>query len=373
MSRGPDAREAAGRFEFGGPVLDVAAYGNGNVNDTFLATSGAGVPKRFILQRINTRVFRRPELIMRNLRVLADHVRKRTGVSPFGEVRRWELPLVVPAKDGKDYWTGTDGSFWRALSFIEGSRSYETVRDLDHAKEVGFALGLFHRLISDLPAKELSDTLEGFHVTPLYLRHFDEVLAQTRPARSPEIDYALDFIGQRRALAGILEQAKASGRLFDRPIHGDPKVNNVMIDTQTGRAVSMIDLDTVKPGLVHYDIGDCLRSCCNPLGETAEQIEAVRFDTGVCKAVLSGYFSMAAGFLTENDYEHFYDAIRLIPFELGLRFFTDYLEGDGYFKTRYKEHNLDRALVQFKLTESIESRAAEIRTIIADLSPALPG
>jgi hypothetical protein len=140
-----------------------------------------------------------------------------------------------------------------------------------------------------------------------------------------------------------------------------------MIDNATGQAISIVDLDTVKPGLVHYDIGDCLRSGCNPLGEETEQWEQVRFDPELCQAILQGYLSLAREFLTENDYEYLYDAIRLISFELGLRFFTDYLEGNVYFKADHQEHNLARALVQFKLTESIESQATAIRFIIRDM------
>jgi Ser/Thr protein kinase RdoA (MazF antagonist) len=174
-------------------------------------------------------------------------------------------------------------------------------------------------------------------------------------------------VNARRGFAHVLEGAKARGLLHLRPIHGDPKVNNVLIDMATNQAVSIVDLDTVKPGLVHYDIGDCLRSCCNPLGEEAGQWEAVRFEPDLCRTILDGYLSSAAAFLKEYDYDYLYDAVRLIAFELGLRFFTDYLEGNVYFKVGHAEHNLARALVQFKLTESIESREESLRTMIQDL------
>ena len=139
-----------------------------------------------------------------------------------------------------------------------------------------------------------------------------------------------------------------------------------MLDTATGRAVAMVDLDTVKPGLVHYDIGDCLRSGCNPLGEETEHWQEVRFDPDLCRAILRGYLSQARDFLTHGDYDYLFDAIRLIAFELGLRFFTDYLAGNVYFKARRREHNLARALVQFRLTESIESQEKNLRLIIRD-------
>jgi Ser/Thr protein kinase RdoA (MazF antagonist) len=166
----------------------------------------------------------------------------------------------------------------------------------------------------------------------------------------------------------VLETAKAAGALKLRPIHGDPKVNNIMLDAQ-GKAISLIDLDTLKPGLVHYDIGDCLRSLCNPLGEETEDWQAVTFDLKLAQATLEGYLSLAKDFLTPSDYDYLYDGIRLIAFELGLRFFTDYLAGNVYFKVKHPTHNLTRALVQFKLTESIEAQEQELQAMIQALRP----
>jgi Ser/Thr protein kinase RdoA (MazF antagonist) len=177
------------------------------------------------------------------------------------------------------------------------------------------------------------------------------------------------FVAQRSPWASVLEDARGRGELRLRPIHGDPKINNIMIDEHTGHAVSIVDLDTVKPGLIHYDIGDCLRSCCNPLGEETTEIDEVYFDLDLCRAILEGYLGEAQRFMTDADTAYVYDAIRLIAFELGLRFFTDYLEGDVYFKARYREHNLMRALVQFRVAESIEAQADEIRAIVASLQP----
>jgi len=356
----------AGQFKPQHTIIAIEEYGNGNVNDTFLVTVDSKEEKYFILQRINSQVFRRPELIMRNMRTFSEHFHKRLQRAPLKPGRRWEVIRVLSANDGQDHWIDPSGSFWRALSFIDGAQSFETIEDIEHAEEVGFALGMFHNLLSDLPSEKLVDTLEGFHITPSYLLHYDEVLSQNRPKKSPEVDYGLQFIEERRGWANVLEDAKGQGKLFLRPIHGDPKVDNVMIDNSTGQAISIVDLDTVKPGLVHYDIGDCLRSGCNLLGEETEQWEMVRFDPELCRAILQGYLSLARDFLTENDYEYLYDAIRLIAFELGLRFFTDYLEGNVYFKANHQEHNLVRALVQFKLTESIESQKKTIRFIIRD-------
>ncbi len=361
----PQLRAVASQFTPQGRVLEVRAYGNGNVHDTFLVTLAD--ENHFILQRLNTRVFRRPELVMANLRTCTEHVRQHLERTPLAPTRRWEVPQVLPTREGQDHCIDPEGSFWRALSFIEAAQSFEVIENLEHAREVGSGLGSFHSLLSDLPPERLADTLPGFHVTPRYLAHYDEVLAQQGAGQAPEVAYALRFVQERRAGAHILEEGRAQGRLKLRPIHGDPKVNNVLMDTATGQAVALVDLDTVKPGLVHYDIGDCLRSGCNPLGEETEQWEAVRFATELCRAMLKGYLASARDFLTANDYDYLYDAIRLIAFELGLRFFTDYLAGNVYFKARHPEHNLARALVQFRLTESIESQENVIRAIIRDL------
>ncbi|QSJ15463.1 aminoglycoside phosphotransferase family protein [Nostoc sp. UHCC 0702] len=355
----------ADQFTLQGQVTAVRPFGSGNINDTFLVTLDASKLQHFVLQRINTQVFRQPQLIMQNMCIFTEHVHNRLQHTPLS--RRWEVPRVLLTKDTQDHWRDADGSFWRAISFIEGSQSFDTMGDRSYAKEIGYALGMFHNLISDLSPEKLADTLVGFHITPLYLQQYQEVLGKTSPPQSPEVNYCLQFVSDRQIFAHILENAKAEGKLPLRLMHGDPKINNVMFDTATQQAVSVIDLDTVKPGLVHYDIGDCLRSGCNPAGEEAADWNDVYFDTDLCQGILEGYLSVAKAFLTENDYAYMYDAIRLIAFELGLRFFADYLAGNVYFKVKHPEHNLERAIVQFKLTESIESQETQIRKIIQDM------
>jgi Phosphotransferase enzyme family len=355
----------ANQFTLQGIITDIQPFGNGNINDTFLVATESP-SQRFVLQRINTQVFPQPHLVMRNMRVLTEHVHNRLQITPLD--RRWQVPRVLLTKNGQDHCIDTDGSFWRAISFIESSQSFDRMEDIECAKEIGYALGMFHNLIGDLPSTQLADTLEGFHITPLYLKHYEKVLASYDSGNlTSEVKYCLDFVSSRSSSAHVLENAKANGQLPLRLMHGDPKINNVMFDINTNKAVSMIDLDTVKPGLIHYDLGDCLRSGCNPAGEETEDWQQVSFDTIICEAILQGYLSVAKAFLTENDYAYIYDAIRLIAFELGLRFFTDYLAGNVYFKVKHPEHNLVRALVQFKLTESIESQETTIRKIIQNM------
>jgi Ser/Thr protein kinase RdoA (MazF antagonist) len=355
----------AEQFTPAGRVIDVREFGNGNINDTYLVTTNidSTEERQFVLQRINTQVFRQPMLIMQNMRAFTEHMRRRARV----EGHRWEMPRVLPALDGQDFYLDGEGNFWRGISYVNGAQSFDTIKDINHAREVGHALGTFQYLISDLPIIKLADTLEGFHITPRYLLNFDRIFSQNGFKSSAEVRHCLAFVEQRRGFATVLEDARSQGRLRLRPIHGDPKVNNVMIEELTGRAVSLVDLDTVKPGLIHYDIGDCMRSGCNPLGEETERWEAVHFDPEIGAAILQGYLTQARNFLTEADYEYLFDSIRLLTFELGVRFFTDHLAGNVYFKIKHPEHNLQRALVQFKLTESIEAHEADIRSIIQSM------
>ena len=350
----------AQQFASSSQVIELREFGNGNINDTYLVTTDSIEEKHFVLQRINTHVFQQPRLIMQNMRAFTEHMHRRAT----NEGHHWKMPRVISTRDGQDFYLDTGGNFWRAISFIHGAQSFSTVKDVQHARQVGHALGMFQYLIHDLPIDRLADTLEGFHIMPRYLQNFDGVLLHNRFKSNAEVSYCLNFVNNRRDWAHILENAREQGKLPVRPVHGDPKVDNVMIETSTGDAISLVDLDTVKPGLIHYDIGDCMRSACNPLGEETEQWGAVHFDPEIGAAILEGYLAQARKFLISVDYEYLFDSIRLLTFELGLRFLTDYLAGNVYFKVKDPDHNLRRALVQFKLTESIEAHEADIRNII---------
>ncbi|MBN1667677.1 MAG: aminoglycoside phosphotransferase family protein [Anaerolineales bacterium] len=378
-----DVLKVAEEFVAQGTITNLREYGSGNINDTYLVSVNSGVQAQFILQRINTHVFNRPEWIIRNMRTFGAHMQQKLQNGANGSqprhttgsakrVRHWEIPIIRPTRSQQDFHIDGQGSFWRAISFIAASRSYDTVQSENHAREAGYALGQFQSLVSDLDPGLLHDTLVGFHITPHYLAQYDATLATRPPVpATPEVRYCHNLIAKRRAWIPVLEEARTTGKLKVRTIHGDPKINNIMISDWNGQAISVVDLDTVKPGLVHYDIGDCLRSSCNPLGEETTDFEHVRFETDLAYAILDGYFSVAYEFLEACDYHYLYDAIRLLTFELGLRFFADYLAGNVYFKIRHPEHNLERAMVQFKLTESIEVQENSLRKIIADLQPVL--
>ncbi len=356
-------------FDVEGRVVRVTPTGSGNVNDTYLAIFRTTFSEfRFILQQLNQSIFGSPQDVMHNMKVVTEHVHRKLEEEADDTDRIWQLPRIIPTRDGQDYLIDDKGMCWRAISLIASATAFEKVRDLEHAHEVGYVLGNFQRLIADIPVSELRDTLPGFHITPAYLDTLEKRLAtpegQDRLHSSVDAQYCSRFIKKRREWASVLEQAKARGELRVQPVHGDPKVANVMIDDETDNGTCMIDLDTVKPGLLHYDIGDCMRSCCNPAGEESRDLTSVNFDIDMCEAITRGYMTFAGAFLTDQDRHYLFDAIRLITLELGVRFFSDFIGGDHYFKTSYEGQNLNRALVQLKLCESIEHREPVIRRIL---------
>lgn len=345
-------------------ITSVEEYGRGIIHDTYLVKL-SGQADSFILQRINTQVFKKPELIMHNLRLVCDYVHDLIKCAERRIDSGWKMLRIIPTRDNRDFFIDPEGGFWRALTFIHGAKPLEKIVNLDNAREVGRALGIFHHLTSNLNPDLLHDTLPGFHNIEHYLNQYDQVVSPgTHRKFTGSEKHCQQFVEDRRSWAPVLENGRKQDKLQMRIVHGDPKINNVMFDNQTGKAVSIIDLDTVKPGLVLYDIGDCLRSCCNIQGEEADDSDAVQFDLGRCGAVLAGYMGAAHGCLSASDFNFFFDAIRLIPFELGLRFYTDYLGGNLYFKISHPAQNLDRAMVQFRLVESIEQQETKIKALI---------
>ncbi|MBM3276070.1 MAG: aminoglycoside phosphotransferase family protein [Candidatus Sericytochromatia bacterium] len=357
---------AASQFLDASARFAIREFGNGNINRTYLVTP-AGHAEPFLLQRINTRVFRQPELVMQNIAKVMRHLDGRPTGPAAREGRRWEVPHVLLCSDGTDHCRTADGGFWRAQRYIAGTRTIDAVQHSGQAREVGYALGTFHAMLSDLPIDGLADTLPGFHVAPEYLAQYDRVLGAGAVPASEDEEWCASFIASHRDWVPVLEDARARGVLRLRPIHGDPKVNNILFDGETGHAVAMVDLDTLKPGLVQYDIGDCLRSSCNPDGEETPGWRDVRFDPVLGRAVLEGYLEVARAFFDDADFDFLPDSVRLIAFELGLRFFTDHLAGDTYFKVGRRGQNLARALVQLRLAQRIDERFEDLRDIVAAL------
>lgn len=323
--------------QFAKSIDTVKPLGNGLINDTFLVTAQQCC---FVLQRINQQVFPRPELISENLAALNRHIKK--------QVSDLQMPDILQTISGEANYYDKAGHCWRAQSFIEETESLEALRGLADAVQVGQALGHFHALVSTLPSDELHDTLPGFHITPGYLCHYHTVAGQG----AAQDRFCAEFIDSYQLSADILEAAKQQKLLKIRVIHGDPKLNNFLF-APDGKIVSLIDLDTVKPGLVHYDIADCLRSCCHDM-------RTHRFDADIGAAILAAYLEEAGRFFTDADYDYLYPAIELLPFELGLRFYTDYLQGNRYFKVTDPLQNLRRAQEQFRLCASVREQRALI-------------
>jgi Ser/Thr protein kinase RdoA (MazF antagonist) len=359
----------AAEFQVPGQVVTVLSIDTGNVNDTYRVIKRTTFSEvQFVLQRINQAVFPRPDLVMSNMKAITDFGHQRLEEQLSQSNRIWQLPKVIPTLTGEDYFIDETGSYWRALSMIASATSHEQVLNVEHAYEAGYVLGHFQRIIADFPADQLADTLPGFHITPGYLKYHDKVaeteVAQKKLHASSEARRIEAFIQERREFARILEDARERGELQLRPIHGDPKITNIMMDNITGKGTAIIDLDTVKPGLIHHDFGDCVRSVCNPAGEEAKDLKEVVIDLDYFEALVRGYLKQARNFLTDADRKYLYDSVRLITFELGLRFFTDYLAGDVYFKINYAAQNLNRGRVQMKLCESIETRESMLRRVL---------
>ena len=338
--------------QFNKTALDLSALGNGLINDTYLVQTSS---KPFVLQRINHSVFPQPAQIMANLSQLNLHVAQKPK-----DTVKLIIPAILKTQSNDEFYQDEQGSYWRALEYIANTESLETISHIHQVQKTGFALGHFHRLVSDLKPSHLVDTLPGFHIAPDYLKHYQQVLTRVPKASTSESQYCTAFIANHQHIINDLEAAKQQGLLPLRVIHGDPKLNNFLFAKDTQKIISLIDLDTVKPGLVHYDIGDCLRSCCHNLATN-------EFDLGIATALLTSYLSEAGLFFSEADYDYLYASIRLIPFELGLRFYTDYLEGNCYFKVTEPDENLHRAVNQFQLCESIIKQEKAINAVITRL------
>lgn len=366
-----DPREIANQFDFPSSVKNVEPHGNGLINDTFVVSFSQSVKSghsrlgsHAIMQRINPQVFPNPALIMENLALVLEHASRKARVTKS----EFLLPPIYKSKQGEFSVKDDAGDYWRAIGFIENTVATDVLQNIEQARQAGIALGAFHQMMADLPAEKLKDTLPGFHDTPSYLKQFDSVVAELHSSTSQDTNESRDFcfkhIDKHRPLARLLVDAQPP--LKPGIMHGDPKLNNILFDQQTGEAISIIDLDTVKPGFIHYDIGDCIRSCCNRAGEMPPGLEDVHFNIKDFEAILQGYLSRARELISNQDFDILYDVLRLLPFELGLRFFSDFLSGNQYFKVKAPEDNLYRACVQFKLLEQIESQASLIQAIIDD-------
>jgi Ser/Thr protein kinase RdoA (MazF antagonist) len=324
----------------------ITPLGNGLINDTFLLH----FPEQYwVLQRINQYVFPYPEKIIHNLIQLQAHLSNQES--------SLKIPALLVSSHGSYLAYDDQQAPWRVMEFIEDSESRETISSLTEAGHVGQALAQFHRQFQTLEIKTLHDSLPGFHNTPGYLKHYDQVVRQkkSKPA-SQKLTFGQEFIENYRDKATLLENARQQGILKQRVTHGDPKLNNFLFKQNSPQIIALIDLDTVKPNLIHYDIADCVRSCC--------QTPHHQLDLDLAKQLLEHYLHQAKPLLSCADIDYLYPALELVPFELGLRFLTDYLENNRYFKVDYPDQNLDRAINQFLFCSNIQQHCQELKAFI---------
>jgi len=351
------ARRIARRFLPEGE-LHLAPLGRGLINDSFRVSGAAGA---WVLQRINGQVFADAEGIMANLSQIAALLAHQTTADFF-----WPDLALTP--EGRSWLRDPAGGVWRMLAWIPG-QPLERLRDARQAAEVGRLLGAFHLALAEMEPSRLRVTLPAFHVSPRYLAAFDATLTQHPPSDTALADQALSqalaFVAERRAGVAVLEEARAAGLIPERVVHGDPKLDNLIFDPAGRQALAWIDLDTIQPGLILHDLGDCLRSCCNRSGETASTA-SVSFDLEICHPLLAAYARRTRGWLLPAEIALLYEAIRLLPLELGLRFLTDHLQGDRWFRVSAPGQNLSKARVQFALARDIEAKEAAIRALILD-------
>ncbi len=356
---GHDSRihEAARQFVKSDNPLQIGSLGAGNINDTYLVKAGGR--ESFVLQRLNGRVFPHPKLVAENFVKVTEHIRARLAGAPD----QWEIISSVPTLAQEPFFMDSQGDIWRAQRYLEDTVTHSVIATSQQARQVGWVLGHFHSLLADLSPSVLYETLPNFHNLPLYMQGFENTSACHRRPSSYELSFCLDFIGKKHFDIDVLERAKKEKKLTLQVIHGDPKIDNFLFLKGTDTAVGLIDLDTVGAGLLHYDIGDCLRSCCNSSGEKERKVDRVYFDLDMCRDILKGYYSAAGELICKNDKKYVYEAISVITYELGLRFLTDYLAGNIYFKVTHEKENLHRALLQFRLVEDIMGQEQAIRRV----------
>jgi Ser/Thr protein kinase RdoA (MazF antagonist) len=355
-----DIRAATRQFPLRGEFISAAPYGSGHINDTYgIVFDQGGTRLRYILQRINHLIFKNPPALMDNIqRVTAHLAQKSTGQS---DPSRRVLTLI-PAQDGQACHRDAEGNYWRLYIFIEKARTFDAVENPRQAFEAAKAFGQFQKLLADLPAPRLHDTIPDFHHTPKRFAALERAMAADVVNRAQQAKPEIEFALRHRAATSVLLDA----RLPERVTHNDTKFNNVMLDDATGEGICVIDLDTVMPGLALYDFGDMVRTTTSPAKEDERDLSKVTMQFPMFEALARGYLT-SADFLTPAEKKLLPFAGALITLEIGLRFLTDFLAGDTYFKVHREGHNLDRCRTQFKLVESIEQQQAAMEKLVATI------
>lgn len=351
-------KEAAGAFNTEGEMVSCKRYGSGHINDTFKLVCG----RPYILQRMNDDIFKDPVSLMRNIEGVTTFLRQEV-IKNGGDPDRETLNLVK-TKDRNSFYVDSKGNYWRMYLFIEGATCYNLVEKPEDFYQSGKAFGHFQRLLSRYPAKELSETIPGFHDTPKRFERFKKVVEEDICHRAADVQQEIQFVMDRGNDMGLAMDMLAKGELPLRVTHNDTKLNNIMIDDVTGEAICIIDLDTVMPGLSIFDFGDSIRFGANTAEEDETDLAKVSLSLPLFEIYTKGFLEGCAGSLTEAEIWMLPQGARLMTLECGMRFLTDYLEGDVYFKTSREEHNLDRCRTQFGLVADMEKKWKEMGEIV---------
>ena len=336
--------------------IEAAPHGDGHINDTLLVTCKlkSGGTKRYILQRINTSVFRDPDGLMENIHNVTSFLRKK--IAAMGGDPDRETVTIVPNETGGLYCRDQTGGCWRVYRNIEGAVTYQTAQSAEDFRQSAMAFGRFRRLLEDYPAHTLHETIPHFHDTPDRFRQFTEALDRDVKNRAHEVQKEIDFVLRHEQDTHIMVDLLAAGELPLCVTHNDTKLNNVMLDEKTKRGLCVVDLDTVMPGLSLYDYGDSIRFGASTAEEDERDLSKVELDLDLYNAYTEGYLEAAGDSMTAKEIEMMPMGAKIMTLECGMRFLTDYLSGDTYFKIHREGHNLDRARTQFKLVEDMERK-----------------
>jgi hypothetical protein len=356
-------QQVISRFNLPGVLEECCSYGNGHINDTYRLTfEDGGVDRRYILQKINKRVFPQPEELMENMIGVTSWIKAKVRERGGDEMR--ETLTVIRTQDGMPYVVDAQGEYWRVCTFIEGTVCYEQVKNENDFYQSALAFGQFQGMLAEYPADTLHEVIRNFHHTPDRLRKFEEALQADVCGRADSVKEEIDFILARRKLAYALYDRLQKGELPVRVTHNDTKLNNILIDEKTGKALCVIDLDTVMPGLSAYDFGDAIRFGASTAAEDEQDLSKVSCDLHLFEAYTKGYLEGCAGALTQTEMDMLPMGAILMTFETGIRFLTDYLEGDHYFKIHREGHNLDRCRTQLALVRDMEEKLLQMNAIV---------
>ena len=361
-------------FPLEGRLVSAAPHGSGHINETFRATfAGPGGECRYIFQRVNHRIFKDVPALMENVRRVTAHVAAKVRATAGAAAARRVLTLV-PARDGRSFAQDAGGGYWRVYDFIEGAHTVDRVTDTDQAREAARAFGAFQAQLADLPGGRLHETIPNFHHTRSRFEALRRAVQADSAGRAAEVRAEIDFAFAREADADLLLGLLARGEISERVTHNDTKINNVMLDDVTGHTVAVIDLDTIMPGLPLYDFGEMVRTSASSTLEDDPDPANMRIQLPLFRALVEGYLGSAVGqVLNATERAHLGFAGKLMTYENGIRFLTDYLQGDTYYKIRHPRHNFDRCRTQFALVRSIEAAASEMAAIVAAVSTTTAG